>query len=195
MIRRPPRSTLFPYTTLFRSLHLRAQHFPEPERRCDGRNIHIGTGAQQRERIAPAAVCGDRCQGITAESLPEEPRYEVRRPGVELGAATAPQRRLQQRGFELAAIGAPQQEARQRREQARQPHETLRLAQQKARQVRQQRITARDGAIEIEQGKRSPGRLAWALRSAAAGSARIGQAALPAEASWRSTYCRIPPCR
>src|SRR2546425_9707987 len=28
MIRRPPRSTLFPYTTLFRSVHA---HFPEPE--------------------------------------------------------------------------------------------------------------------------------------------------------------------
>src|SRR2546425_8449860 len=26
MIRRPPRSTLFPYTTLFRSLHLRGVH-------------------------------------------------------------------------------------------------------------------------------------------------------------------------
>src|SRR5258708_31162125 len=26
MIRRPPRSTLFPYTTLFRSVHLRARH-------------------------------------------------------------------------------------------------------------------------------------------------------------------------
>src|SRR5258708_8595345 len=28
MIRRPPRSTLFPYTTLFRSLGLRAHHQP-----------------------------------------------------------------------------------------------------------------------------------------------------------------------
>src|SRR2546430_8994931 len=27
MIRRPPRSTLFPYTTLFRSLHLWQEHF------------------------------------------------------------------------------------------------------------------------------------------------------------------------
>src|SRR3712207_8269028 len=27
MIRRPPRSTLFPYTTLFRSFHLQAQRF------------------------------------------------------------------------------------------------------------------------------------------------------------------------
>src|SRR5258708_8248776 len=38
MIRRPPRSTLFPYTTLFRSDHLRAVHeiaelrFPEHQR-------------------------------------------------------------------------------------------------------------------------------------------------------------------
>src|SRR5260221_5142921 len=31
MIRRPPRSTLFPYTTLFRSLQLMGQH---PECRC-----------------------------------------------------------------------------------------------------------------------------------------------------------------
>src|SRR2546430_7407026 len=28
MIRRPPRSTLFPYTTLFRSCRLRRLHFP-----------------------------------------------------------------------------------------------------------------------------------------------------------------------
>src|SRR2546430_6477673 len=34
MIRRPPRSTLFPYTTLFRSVHLREQmpHAQEPDR-------------------------------------------------------------------------------------------------------------------------------------------------------------------
>src|SRR3712207_7158785 len=30
MIRRPPRSTLFPYTTLFRSLHQRRQALQEP---------------------------------------------------------------------------------------------------------------------------------------------------------------------
>src|SRR3712207_8298100 len=29
MIRRPPRSTLFPYTTLFRSQHVRESHRPE----------------------------------------------------------------------------------------------------------------------------------------------------------------------
>src|ERR1017187_6828116 len=31
MIRRPPRSTLFPYTTLFRSLHLEIRAAPDPD--------------------------------------------------------------------------------------------------------------------------------------------------------------------
>src|SRR3712207_9266294 len=54
MIRRPPRSTLFPYTTLFRSL---LDQFP--------RNLHRGAGeafaadAKARE-IARAAVLRDR---------------------------------------------------------------------------------------------------------------------------------------
>src|SRR2546422_6362035 len=34
MIRRPPRSTLFPYTTLFRSLRERAQLLPADRRRA-----------------------------------------------------------------------------------------------------------------------------------------------------------------
>src|SRR5260370_19572370 len=32
MIRRPPRSTLFPYTTLFRSWRSKHRHFSEPRR-------------------------------------------------------------------------------------------------------------------------------------------------------------------
>src|SRR5256885_16638848 len=35
MIRRPPRSTLFPYTTLFRSLTVRARTEPDAERLLD----------------------------------------------------------------------------------------------------------------------------------------------------------------
>src|SRR5260370_32799866 len=37
MIRRPPRSTLFPYTTLFRSLHLLSRH----QRGLDRGEIHF----------------------------------------------------------------------------------------------------------------------------------------------------------
>src|SRR3712207_8988264 len=46
MIRRPPRSTLFPYTTLFRSLRL--QHHLEGERAA-------GTGAPDRGALAHRA--------------------------------------------------------------------------------------------------------------------------------------------
>src|SRR5438309_7468690 len=37
MLRRPPRSTLFPYTTLFRSLRRHAQRRDDLERRTSGR--------------------------------------------------------------------------------------------------------------------------------------------------------------
>src|SRR2546430_6282274 len=41
MIRRPPRSTLFPYTTLFRSHHAQPDHLPRrPGDRDDGPHHH-----------------------------------------------------------------------------------------------------------------------------------------------------------
>src|ERR1044071_8899145 len=46
MIRRPPRSTLFPYTTLFRSDHDPVE--PRPERRIVAQPVELGEGAQQR---------------------------------------------------------------------------------------------------------------------------------------------------
>src|SRR5689334_23580639 len=39
MIRRPPRSTLFPYTTLFRSQSSRRSTRPEERRRTDGSRL------------------------------------------------------------------------------------------------------------------------------------------------------------
>src|SRR2546430_8543838 len=64
MIRRPPRSTLFPYTTLFRSLPR-----PREPRPANGR----GTGAS----TAPAWACRDRpsrsggCTGRSEEHTSE----------------------------------------------------------------------------------------------------------------------------
>src|SRR5256886_12692893 len=49
MIRRPPRSTLFPYTTLFRSLELRELHV-EVARRPQGAQHGFGGPARVRER-------------------------------------------------------------------------------------------------------------------------------------------------
>src|SRR2546427_4949558 len=40
MIRRPPRSTLFPYTTLFRSHHCPADHHDVPHARGPGTHEH-----------------------------------------------------------------------------------------------------------------------------------------------------------
>src|SRR3712207_7918364 len=51
MIRRPPRSTLFPYTTLFRSAGRRAGA-PRAERRADPGGGVRGRGTQQHRRQA-----------------------------------------------------------------------------------------------------------------------------------------------
>src|SRR3712207_7573817 len=70
MIRRPPRSTLFPYTTLFRSPHHKPRH----------RRVHEGlsSGAQPLVVFAHAPVVGDPREGAlhhpTPRQDPETPR-------------------------------------------------------------------------------------------------------------------------
>src|SRR5260370_38138642 len=46
MIRRPPRSTLFPYTTLFRSLRTREAHGRSETSESDSRNVGRPTGRE-----------------------------------------------------------------------------------------------------------------------------------------------------
>src|SRR5258707_11369236 len=55
MIRRPPRSTLFPYTTLFRSLEDRKRQGRLSSRR--GNHTHTGRAARCRPPGAPG-TCG-----------------------------------------------------------------------------------------------------------------------------------------
>src|SRR2546428_4644575 len=58
MIRRPPRSTLFPYTTLFRSLHQGGEHFGDARLAVAGRAEEedrlsgVHRRAELRERLA-----------------------------------------------------------------------------------------------------------------------------------------------
>src|SRR2546430_13455684 len=68
MIRRPPRSTLFPYTTLFRSARL-----SDPERRGDGGGYPARTARRrklrERHRVLPdgRAVRAGRSEEHTSE--------------------------------------------------------------------------------------------------------------------------------
>src|SRR3989442_13054603 len=77
MIRRPPRSTLFPYTTLFRSLQL-----------VPGENVPVPSLAKLTE---PVGVEGDAEVSVTV-AVQTEPEFTVTEPGtqlttVEVGAA------------------------------------------------------------------------------------------------------------
>src|SRR2546430_5805225 len=57
MIRRPPRSTLFPYTTLFRSDRLFGEN---PEQRRPGQRPAAAAGARVVAAEVPPVVEGDR---------------------------------------------------------------------------------------------------------------------------------------
>src|SRR5258708_16369129 len=60
MIRRPPRSTLFPYTTLFRSRHLEILGDPEPLERHQAAGAELSGALVQRVAVIATAEAGDR---------------------------------------------------------------------------------------------------------------------------------------
>src|SRR2546427_4044259 len=84
MIRRPPRSTLFPYTTLFRSrpaaddVPAHAEHRVDQDQEADGLEIGVAaplegdriqetqddTGGKDDSRGAPSARTGQRAPGV-----------------------------------------------------------------------------------------------------------------------------------
>src|SRR2546430_9140787 len=66
MIRRPPRSTLFPYTTLFRSAHLFARTFLDLSKRDENLRVRWLTcgGAMGADPLRAAGVPGDSLEGI-----------------------------------------------------------------------------------------------------------------------------------
>src|SRR2546430_11597581 len=64
MIRRPPRSTLFPYTTLFRSMNNQAGGSDHSEA------VEAGSGEMDGN---PAADGDDECAACDAEKWPQRP--------------------------------------------------------------------------------------------------------------------------
>src|SRR2546425_4452365 len=67
MIRRPPRSTLFPYTTLFRSVHGQQDADKEQQEKEVVEHAHNAGGEQVVERVNVAGHPGDRSEEHTSE--------------------------------------------------------------------------------------------------------------------------------
>src|SRR2546429_9996299 len=95
MIRRPPRSTLFPYTTLFRS-HLahavpaltdRIQPVVRQEMTID---IHHAPRSQAGLQIGPGKLIDQRFTLAQLSHFVQEPRSEERRVGKECRSRWSP---------------------------------------------------------------------------------------------------------
>src|SRR3712207_7913469 len=76
MIRRPPRSTLFPYTTLFRSCSP-APASPARRRRRGASPRRVAGIPRRREPRAPAAVPGGRSRSRSSRRRSEEHTSEL----------------------------------------------------------------------------------------------------------------------
>src|SRR3712207_8645112 len=95
MIRRPPRSTLFPYTTLFRSRGVRGR---EPGRRLHAYLKHLGRGQRDRKstrlnsshaNISYAVFCLKK-KKRRVDAKPPNHRVASARPQRTLGAEGDP---------------------------------------------------------------------------------------------------------
>src|SRR5256885_13149074 len=67
MIRRPPRSTLFPYTTLFRSLAIRKHIAVDERATAQGRGAHVGIGGGDAVVQRQAVIDQQRSEEHTSE--------------------------------------------------------------------------------------------------------------------------------
>src|SRR2546429_6204906 len=78
MIRRPPRSTLFPYTTLFRSLaHVGDRTGLEMIRTLQDHGIHQGIDVHMEHTVLGLLKDGDRVVGALAYERSEEHTSEL----------------------------------------------------------------------------------------------------------------------
>src|SRR2546422_7712114 len=101
MIRRPPRSTLFPYTTLFRSRHRRRHVSEGAQRARDGAVAPLVGAHDARDRLTGNA----RAAGVAEYRLPlergRERRVERDRLDAHVGIAKAEPVEAAQGGGEL----------------------------------------------------------------------------------------------
>src|ERR1022692_4946535 len=72
MIRRPPRSTLFPYTTLFRSLSVRNTH----ARAADGDEQHQDSGRSEEHTSELQSPCNLVCRLLLEKKKEDQEKVE-----------------------------------------------------------------------------------------------------------------------
>src|SRR3712207_8350770 len=74
MIRRPPRSTLFPYTTLFRSRgpRQRRRRTQRSQRQLDGHCQRRADGEHRPEQLSEEETMPDEYRKLTREELDED---------------------------------------------------------------------------------------------------------------------------
>src|SRR2546422_9200687 len=88
MIRRPPRSTLFPYTTLFRS---RRRRLGLRRRRRERSEHHHGEGEGAERRVARAArrrAAGPRPLEVAGDGQPRSNNRRIRSASMKIGRAS-----------------------------------------------------------------------------------------------------------
>src|SRR3989475_2582237 len=128
MIRRPPRSTLFPYTTLFRSARRRSrppgsgcvsvapsscvsssQLVPGPQRLGDA--PRLGNAATRLERCVALADLGDRAQAIVGDVMSERCEKAPRGVGITVDLVMSERERPEEPGPDgplvIRAVAAP----------------------------------------------------------------------------------------
>src|SRR3989441_13105014 len=95
MIRRPPRSTLFPYTTLFRSLERADREHENAVRRRDRIRLHAdGAGVEELDSLP----CSSQAPGVEV-GIPGNRAVEVRQ--LHIGAGS---RRSEEHTSELQSL-------------------------------------------------------------------------------------------
>src|SRR5256884_9448432 len=101
MIRRPPRSTLFPYTTLFRSEdHLRMARQQLQELREQRNHSEVERAKNESDRGHLRESCMSEVNAQPEDLIATETAFMS---GEELAAAEANYREMKQRGDNIAA--------------------------------------------------------------------------------------------
>src|SRR5256885_13288748 len=80
MIRRPPRSTLFPYTTLFRSCLRQIKSSPSARRERSGHFVQLVAEECQRDLAAVARAAGESLGEVCGLLRSEEHTSELQSP-------------------------------------------------------------------------------------------------------------------